>query len=382
MIFSTNFFTRTIYLLCAVFFVLAACAGKSEPLPSRAPAQMIAVPPADGKRLSIAVLPAVNFSGASAPLDTIQKALISSLNQNGLNILAADAVEQVIARHRIRYLGGIDESKLAAFRAETGAEGVLITVLELYSDEMPPKIALTSRLVSTAERSRILWIDGVGLAGDDAPGLLDLNLIEDPGLLLEKAVQNLTGSLSQYLAGRSAGGEAQKARGKFRPKVAFRSPVLDQDTPHTLAVVPFLNLSERNNAGEIMALHFIKALRERENISVIEPGVIRQTMLTTRIIMNDGVSLADTDIFFSRLNADLVLSGRVLDYQDYRGPSGTPKVDFAAQITERKSREVVWTVKCYNQGDDGVFFFDWGRVNTAFAMAAQMVQLAVADLAE
>ena len=33
-------------------------------------------------------------------------------------------------------------------------------------------------------------------------------------------------------------------------------------------------------------------------------------------------------------------------------------------------------------GDDGVFFFDWGRINTAYAMATQMVQLAVEDMVE
>ncbi len=378
MIFSTNFSTRAIFLIFAAFCGLAACAVKSEP----PPAQLAAAPRADVKELKIAVLPTVNFSGTRAPLNTIHQTLLTSLNENGLNILDADLVDQVIDRHRIRYLGGIDESNSAAFRKEAGAEAVLITALELYSDVNPPKIVLTSRLVSTAELPRILWIDGIGLAGDDSPGLLDLDLIEDPRQLMEIAVQDLTGSLVKYLAGRTDGSEAQKARSKFRPKVAFRSPVLDPDKQHILAVVPFLNLSERKYAGEIMALQFIKELRDRENLFVIEPGVIRQALLDMRIIMSDGISAADTDLVFSRLNADLILSGRILDYQDYQGPAGTPKVDFAAQITERKSREVVWTVKCYNQGDDGVFFFDWGRINTAYAMAAQMVQLAVREIGE
>jgi hypothetical protein len=369
-------------LLFAACLLLAACAAKSEPPRSGPLDQPIDATPGGGKSFRIAVLPAVNFSGASAPLDTLNQALLDGLKANGLNILDADAVEQVIARHRIRYLGGLDKAQLAAFRNDAGADGVLITVLELYSDAIPPKIALTSRLVSTAVRTRILWIDGVGMAGDDAPGLLDLNLIEDPRRLLAKAMQELTASLADFMADGSAGRSEYKASGKFVPKVAFRSPILDPGIQHTLAVVPFLNLSERTYAGEIMALHFIKALRDQDNLFVIEPGVIRQTLLDMRIIMSDGMSLADIDLVFSRLNTDLVLSGRVLDYQDYQGPAGTPKVDFAAQITERKSREVVWTVKCYNQGDDGVHFFDWGRVNTAYAMADQMVQLAVAEMGE
>lgn len=34
----------------------------------------------------------------------------------------------------------------------------------------------------------------------------------------------------------------------------------------------------------------------------------------------------------------------------------------------------MWSSTSFNQGDDGVFFFDWGRVNTAHAMAAQMTR--------
>ena len=199
MICSTNFFTRAVLLLYAACIILSACTANSEPPRSGPTVQPTEARPSGEKSLKIAVLSTVNFSGASAPMDTVNRALLDSLIEDGLNILSADAVEQVIDRHRIRYLAGLDEAQLAAFRNEAGADGVLITILELYSDAAPPKIALTSRLVSTAARSRILWIDGVGMAGDDAPGLLDLNLIEDPRRLLAKAMQVLAASLAESL---------------------------------------------------------------------------------------------------------------------------------------------------------------------------------------
>ena len=93
-----------------------------------------------------------------------------------------------------------------------------------------------------------------------------------------------------------------------------------------------------------------------------------------RVIMEDGVSLANADAIFSVLDADIVVSGKVIDYQDYQGFSGKPKVDFSTIVIERKSREVVWGSNSYNEGDDGVFFFDTGRVNTAYVMASQMVR--------
>ena len=63
-----------------------------------------------------------------------------------------------------------------------------------------------------------------------------------------------------------------------------------------------------------------------------------------------------------------------MDYQDYQGDTGTPIVDFSAQLIDRKTRDVVWSSDSRNTGDDGVFFFDRGRVNTAHGIASQMVQ--------
>jgi TolB-like protein len=250
---------------------------------------------------------------------------------------------------------------------------VLITSLELYNETNPPKIALTMRLVSSGDNPTILWIDDVGLAGDDSPGILGLGLIEDPKTLQKKALNRLLDSLRESLSGQKEN-KGLSVKRKFRPKISFRSPVIEGKRKYTVAVVPFFNRSERKYGAEIVSLHFVKHLKEFEQFDVIEPGIVRQQLLNLRIIMDQGVSLADAGAIFAMLNVDLVVTGQVLDYQDYQGSFGKPKVDFTAEVIERKSREVVWSSTSYNTGDDGVFFFDWGRVNTAHAMASQMVQ--------
>jgi hypothetical protein len=131
-----------------------------------------------------------------------------------------------------------------------------------------------------------------------------------------------------------------------------------------------------------MALHFVKQLQRFGNFTVIEPGIVRKALLQMRIIMEDGMSLADADALFSKLNADLILAGKVFDYQDYKGAAGKPKVDFSARFTEKRSREVVWACESHYQGDYGVFFFDWGKINTAHRMANEMVASALATLVE
>jgi len=333
-------------------------------------------------RLKIAVFPIFNLSATPAPLEIIRKRFMDILAAGGEILIDDQRLEDSFAKHRIRYVGGLDPSAALAIRQETGADAAFITSLEHYSDVQPPKIALTARLVSTGRRIRILWMAGAGLAGDDSPGLLDLGLIENPDTLLQMAIEQIMRSFAEFRSTGRFPADAAAPQGKHRPKVVFRSPVLDPALSYAVAVMPFYNLSERKFAGDIMALHFVQQLQAHENWRVIEPGVVRQALLKARAIMADGISLADAGSIARLLGVDLILSGKVMDYQDFQGAAAKPKVDFSAEMFEKQSREVVWAVQSYNRGDDGVFFFDWGKVNTAYRMASQMVQLAVADMAE
>jgi len=327
--------------------------------------------------LRVAVYPVENLSGTPAPLKEIRGSLIDTIKSMGFQLLDEDLLQKFMARHRIRYTGGLDGETAKAFKDETGVGAVLVTSVSLYSPTDPPKFGLTSRLVSTGEKPEILWMDSVSLAGDDSPGILGLGMIEDPKLLREKAVRLLGQSLVRSFLGEK---NTEGASGKFRPRVSFRSPAFDPKRRYTVAVVPFFNRSDRKNAAEMLALLFVQHLRDAGNISVIEPGLIREVFLESRLIMDQGLSLPNAEIIFKYLDADLILTGYVMNYQDYQGTFGKPKVDFFVSLLESKSKEVVWSSNSYNEGDDGVFFFDFGRVNTAGSMASQMTRSVVTEM--
>jgi TolB-like protein len=377
MSFSTNFSTKAALLLFTFLICLSGCASPTDPA-----IPLINDSAAIEKKLRIAVLPLSNLSSSPAPLKDIRQLLIESFETQGLDILDEEVLGKFIVKHRIRYVGGITRMTAQDFRWETGADAVLITSLELYSEVSPPKIALTSRLVSTGNDPTILWMDGIGLAGDDSMGILELFLIENPQKLVRKAVRHLSTSLAEYFSGQRYRTGGQRAIIKFWPNVFYRSPIFEPGMKYTVAVIPFFNLSQRNSAGEIMSLHFVKQLTAHDNFTVIEPGIVRHALLKYRIIMDDGISFAQTDLLASKLNVDLILTGKIFDYQDYQGFAGTAKVDFSALLIEKKSREVVWMSESHNDGDDGVFFFDWGQINTAHAMASEMVLTTVETLVE
>ncbi len=365
MISLTSFLNKTAIVFFTGLLLLVGCATGKEATKENLPGMK--------EHFLIAVLPVENLSGTPVPLKEIRGALLDGIRTRGIEVLPDDALEKFMAKHRVRYTGGIDRITAKQFKEETNCQGVLITSLELYNVTYPPKIALTSRLVSTGDNPVILWIDGAGLAGDDSPGILGMGLIQDPEALEKKALNHILDSLRKSLSGQKES-EELAAKRKFLPKISYRSPVMEGRKKFSVAVAPFFNKSERKYAAEIMALHFVRHLKEFEEFEVIEPGIVRQQFLTLRMILDQGVSLADAEALFAMLNVDLVVTGQVLDYQDYQGSVGKPKVDFTAEVIERKSREVVWSSTSYNHGDDGVLFFDWGRVNTAYAMATQMVR--------
>ena len=353
-------------VLLALSLVVCASAGRQ--------AALAAERPAGEPRARIAVFPVENLTGKAAPLGEIRALLIERLGRYGIGVLDDGTLDRVFTKGRIRYTAGVDRGIAKALGEDTGAEGILIPTLELFEETNPPKVALFCRMVSTGDDPRVVWIDGTGMAGDDSPGILDLRLVENPWVLLTQAVESLARSLAQARPGHGVSPGGESPARKFFPKIVYRSEVVDPAKTYSVAAVPFFNKSERKYAGEIVALHMIRNLSTFQNLAVVEPGVVREELLRYRIIMSDGISLPQTETILNAVDADLVLNGEVLEYQDYPGSVGNAKVDFSVLFLERRTGKVVYSSYSQNQSSDGVVLFDWGRVNTAHAMAAQMVR--------
>ena len=338
------------------------------------------ITPAISHDTLIAILPVENLSSVKAPLKELGEALEEGLRKRGYRLLPADVLEKFMKAHRMRYTGGIGSDMATALLKETGAEAVLTTSLESFQEAKPPKIALSCRVVLCGEVPEIVWMDSVGRTGDDSPGLLSLGLINDQKRLTDEALQPVLDSLDNYLAGKPQ--PPVEVDSKFRPKEDFRVADFDPDRHYSVAVVPFLNKYARKNAGFVVPLAFVKILNQYENLRVIEPGRVREQLLKYRLIMPAGPSLAVSDILASPtyLAADLVFSGHVFDYQDLWG---TAKVDISTQMFNGPQRKVVWWSRSSAAGDDGVFFFDVGRIlsthNLLDGMAASICSRMLAD---
>jgi hypothetical protein len=323
---------------------------------------------------AVAVFPVENLSGGGIPADEVRQFLVDRFGSQGVRVLGEADLDAFMARHRVRYEGGIDVATAEFLRQETGVDAVAIASVERASNIAPPKVALFVRLVSIKAVPVVIWAGDAGMSGDDAPGFFDRGVANAYPTVLKRAFDRLGTRLTAFFeTGQIRTDEA--CASKFRPKSFHRELVLEAARPYSVAVVPFFNLSDRRNAGEILALLFVRHLSALQAFRVVDTGVTRSRLLDARIIMDAGLSISDAGMVASLVDADFVLAGRVIRYDDYDGADGRTGVEFSSVLIEKRSRRVVWSSSSYNEGADGAGPFGRGTSRTAHAMATQMVRL-------
>jgi TolB-like protein len=325
------------------------------------------------------VFPVQNASGGAAPVRSVTEALDAALAAGVLQPVPRQDLDAVLARHRIRYTGGLDRAAAKAIREELGVDAVLVPTLELYSAEAPPKIALSVRLVGTGDPPLVLWADVVDRSGDDSPGLLGLGRVTSAAELERRVVEAAAVSVQSWVTARSPG-EACGGSGRFDPRRSFRAPVLDDVGRRTIAVLPFVDATSRRGAGDVLAVQFVAQLARSGSFDVLDPGVVREELLAHRIILERGVSVDGAMALLDLLDADLVLSGGVHAYEPRGREKRPPDVEFTSYVLDRRSGELVWSSASHAKGDDGVFFFGAGTVRTASRLSCRMVRGVVDEL--
>jgi TolB-like protein len=326
-------------------------------------------PPAGGaqaRRPRIALYPPQNLSGRAVSLREIEEAVELSLRSRGLDVVAGDAVRRAMAVHRIRYTKGLDRQSARAMREELGVDAVLVTSVLFHDPVFPPRFAIDLRLVSTEEKPAIIWDDGFARGGMDSPGLLGLTVVRDMEMMRPAGLNQLGDSLLAQLDGK---GSPVPRCGKIKPRVIHRSKTLDGPRKRTVAVLPFVNQTDRRDAGDAVALEVIRELLATGRFQVVEPGLVRDELLTNRLIVEGGASLDTARVIGADLKADVLMAGYVREYEDLPGLSGPPRIELTVYAIDGRSGEVLWWSNSRARGDDGVFFFGLGRVSTAAELA-------------
>jgi len=338
--------------------------------------------PPPGGGVSIAVLTPVPPPSGQAPVERIAESLGAALAARGFSVLPQADADAVLARHRERYTGGVSGPMATAFAEESGVTGILITSVDDWDESETPRVALTCRWVGATADTPILWIDTAAHHALERPGAFGVGLGKDAGALLDEAIEELADGLAASRGALQAGEAGERTRRhaverRFRPRsMAFdasRAVPAEGAARRQVAVLPFFTDGPDRDIGDIVALQFVRHLAADEAYVVLEPGVVRQALLEARVIQDEGVSLAQVDAVRALLNVDLVVSGRVSDFETLGIGPGSPSVGFTASAIDARSRRVIWASFSFAHGDEGVHLFGTGHVRSAVLLTSELV---------
>jgi TolB-like protein len=333
--------------------------------------------PPGSRVATLAVFPVQNASGGPAPIRALTDALDDALVARGVPVLPRRELDATLVEHRIRFTGGVDRQMAKVLR-ELGVDAVLVPTVEQYATDAPPKVALAVRLIDTSEHPVVLWADGVARSGDDSPGILARGVVTDPVQLHRAVAGRVADSVARQLQLRAMGDYCGQA-GRFKPRRWFRAPVLDDIGRRSIAVLPFVNHTSRRSAGDVVRGQFVAQLSRSGTFEVLDPGLVREQLLSHRIVLEGGVSVDQALAMLDLLGADLVLSGYVEQYEARSG-TGPPSVEFTAFVIDRQTAEIVWSSASNGSGEDGVWFFGAGRVRSAPALSCRMARGVVDEM--
>ncbi len=370
------------------FATFSTSSSADRPLPRLAAAAWFALAPvaalaADGSRM--AVFPPVNRTGKPVPLERVQAVLAASLEARGFDLLPERDLEAFFRKHRVRDTGGISSELAGAIGAESGIDGVLLTSVDDWETSAPPRVALTFRWVAAIPEAPVAWMGTIALHGDEHPGAFGLGFVSSHEVLLERAAEEVARSLEA--AGKDEGERDRASVPRpFRPRSFTVDPEWLAATSSgrrlRVAVLPFVTDTPRREVGEVVASQFARWFIEGGELDVLEPGVVRQALLEGRVIQADGPSLPQVDTLRALLDVDLVVSGRVTDFEAMGSVPGSPFVGFSSRGIDARTRQAVFTSFSFGRGDDRAGAFGAGRIRSSITLTSELVRGVVQTLEE
>ena len=132
---------------------------------------------------------------------------------------------------------------------------------------------------------------------------------------------------------------------------SYHDPNMDFSLIQSLAVLPFDNMTPSANADDRVRDVFMTMLQATEVLYVIPPGEVARGV--SRVALQDPTApTAEEVINLARnLEADVVLTGSVLEYGTVRSASASANViSVSVQMMEGQTGKVVWRASATRGG--------------------------------
>jgi hypothetical protein len=124
----------------------------------------------------------------------------------------------------------------------------------------------------------------------------------------------------------------------------YRDPDMDFGSLQNVAVLPFVNLSREQQAGDRVRDVFVTALLATGSIYVIPTGEVARGIGAAGIVNPGAPSTAEIKKLAPLIKADAIISGVVREYGEVRSGSAAANViSISLQMAEAQTGKIVWS---------------------------------------
>jgi len=131
----------------------------------------------------------------------------------------------------------------------------------------------------------------------------------------------------------------------------FHDPSMDFAMVQSVAVMPFANLTQSQNAADRVRENFMTLLQASGSLYVIPPGEVGRGISRTQVANAMAPTPEEVVAFAKVVKADAVITGSVLEYGEVRsGSTSANLISVSVKMMEAQSGKVVWSASSTKGG--------------------------------
>lgn len=323
-------------------------------------AMLAAVGSVPAKAATLAVAPLSDRQGDPEAAQAADSALRDRLARDH-DLVDPDQLRSVLRRGRIRVVDEALPEEVRELARAAGADRVLSFTLHQAERRQTPRLALSGRAYDGAT-GELLWAGFEAESGLDGRTLLGLGVVDDMGVLAERAADRLARDFLDDGEGRRA-----------RPSAAELGPV---------ALLPFGSVTDAagTNAAETLT-EVTRAVLDRHGATQVVPSRVARVLRQHRWTGWGGVDDATRRTLARDLGARWIVTGGVERYDvSGNGEEPEPRVAVAVRLVDAATGRIVWMGGRERDGWDGQGPFRIGRVYSRGDLAQSLVESMVRRL--
>lgn len=134
-------------------------------------------------------------------------------------------------------------------------------------------------------------------------------------------------------------------------QVTYHDPNMDFGTLRSVAVMPFSNLTQNQNASDRVRDVFMTMLQATGAVYVLPPGEVGRGISRTNPAVPVALTPEEVVAFSKIVKADAVITGAVREYGEVRSGTATANViSVSVKLMEAQTGKVVWSASSTEGG--------------------------------